>query len=160
MKKIPLNKGKISEFVIVDDEDFDFLSQWNWTIRRMATVNYARRTETTLVNGRRKNKTIHMHRVVLKLHDDTLIVDHVNGDGLDNRKCNVRACTYSQNHQNRHKSRQARKGVRQSSANRWQARIVVNGNEMHLGSFRSENEAAKAYADAARMHFGEFARPT
>jgi hypothetical protein len=99
-----------------------------------------------------------------------MFADHVNHNGLDNRKANLRPATHTQNVWHRRKfngrtsggfklaSRSKYKGVDWAhSMNRWRARILVNGKRIYLGSFNSELEAAKAYDLAAKKHHGQFA---
>ena len=103
-----------------------------------------------------------MHREILNtpLGAET---DHLNGDGLDNRKSNLRAASKSQNAGNarahRNSSRTSKfKGVTfERSTGRWVARIRRQGRMMTVGRFDDENDAASAYADAARRVFGAFA---
>ncbi len=89
-------------------------------------------------------------------------VDHINGNRLDNRKCNLRLATRSQNLQNSRKRTGCSsrfKGVNWLGQNkRWRARIKVFGKEIALGCFISELEAAEAYNKAAKEHFGDFAK--
>ena len=99
-----------------------------------------------------------MHRVITGYP----LVDHINGDGLDNRRANLRAATATQNNQNRRPSlsRSGFKGVTKSSkSNGWYARIRVNGKLIHLGCYPDPTSAARAYDAAALEHFGEFAWP-
>lgn len=89
------------------------------------------------------------------------LVDHVNGNPLDNRRANLRPATSAQNAQNRRVRRDSKaglKGVRQYRPGKWLARIQVHGERVHLGVYGSPAEAARAYDAAAREHFGEFAR--
>lgn len=107
-----------------------------------------------------------MSRLVLRLgRDDKVSVDHVNGDKLDNRKCNLRVCTHKQNLRNQKKHRNGAasyKGVSgratASGRVRYRATITVDYRQLCLGTFATELEAAVAYNAAALEHHGEFAR--
>lgn len=150
-KHISLGHGR---YTTVDDEDYEFLSRWKWCYQPRG-YGYAARS-----SGR--SKTFHMHRVIMNAPKG-LEVDHINGDGLDNRRSNLRLCTKAQNQYNqRPKCRGTSqfKGVSwKTTANRWVAQIQVNGRKLFLGYFQNETEAAQAYDQAARQLFGEFARP-
>lgn len=103
-----------------------------------------------------------MHRVILNTPKG-MESDHINGDGLDNRRCNLRICTTSQNQQNQQTQSRIKssgfKGVNWAKrANKWVARIVIAKKEMWLGSFDSELKAALAYDNAAKKYFGEFSK--
>lgn len=156
MKRIPLTQGK---FAIVSDADYAFLSQWKWCLHRTKGKEYACRN-----SPRPNRRTITMHRVVLERklgHSRFDLVDHRDTNGLNNQRRNLRSATTSQNHQNRVKSggRSQFKGVRQQvKGGRWQARIKVNGTDIHLGQFDTARAAARAYNRAAQRHFGKFAR--
>jgi hypothetical protein len=157
---VHLAGGKIS---LVDSDDYRWLSQWSWHAHRVRKTDkwYARRSATA--NGKRYCVT--MHRAILERHGYDLTcldVDHVNGDGLDNRLANIRPVTKAQNAYNRRKCpghTSAFKGVYfDSQRAKWRASIKVNGRTIQLGRYLTEEEAALAYNDAARMYFGEFAR--
>ena len=151
MKTILLTQGK---FTIVDNEDYEWLSQWKWGITKSKEgCYYAKRSRSH--NSKRYTEI--MHRTIMAARKEQQ-VDHINGDGLDNRRCNLRFCTHRQNIQNQ-KSRQnctsRYKGVcRPKKLKRWIARI----NQTYLGCFGNEVEAARAYDKAAKKLFGEFAR--
>lgn len=87
-------------------------------------------------------------------------LDHANGDKSDNRISNLRIASYQQNNANRRGWRKSISGVKGVSMKngRWFAQIMVNRKNIHLGYFETVEAAGKAYADAAKMHFGEFAR--
>jgi hypothetical protein len=99
-----------------------------------------------------------LHRVLLAAERGQ-IVDHINGDGLDNRRCNLRFATHSQNMANRKVARQGFKGVwldkRDGS---WRAEVHLGGKKVDLGTFPTEVDAARAYDRAAIVAYGSFAR--
>lgn len=152
MKYIILSNGKS---VKVSDCDFEELSKYNW---HYATVGYAFRNDTK--NYKRDSVLMHRHILGLSKGDGKL-VDHVNGDGLDNRRENIRICTKSQNQQNqkpRHTNRSKYKGVGYYKRDeKWRARIVVDGSDIELGKFTCETCAAVAYDEAAEKYHKDFA---
>lgn len=152
MKSIPLTHGK---FAIVDDEDYEWLMQWKW---QASEKGYATRTQWV---GNGKQKRISMHRLINKTPDG-LETDHINGNRLDNRKCNLRTCTNAENQQNRRKKEgttSVYKGVHWNSKDkRWYALIKHDGKTTYLGSFKNEIDAATTYNKAASEIHGEFAR--
>ena len=152
VKEIELTKGKIT---IVDDKDYEWLSQYKWHALKGTNTSYAGRS---IRNGNKKEHFL-MHRLILQVPKD-FEVDHRNGNGLDNRRENLRPCTKSQNQQNRHILKGTTSRFRGVSSNRdkWRARIKFLQKEQHLGTFTSEEDAAEAYNTAARTYFGEFAR--
>ena len=154
MKLIPLTRGK---FAKVDDADFEWLNQWNWTaFQRPEYPNLTYAIRSVHPN----QHTLYMHRVILGLTNPKVKTDHKNGNGLDNRRSNIRAATSQQNGFNtriRRDNRSGFKGVRRSEDNKkWVARIRLDGQRHHLGTFNSAKEAAAAYRSAARQAHGEF----
>lgn len=149
MKVIELTKGYVT---IVDDEMFDQLAQYRWHL----SSGYARRQY--------RGVKIYMHRVIYgELKCLGKDIDHKNGDRLDNRRCNLRVCSESQNLQNKKISSNNKvgfKGVSWDKLNsKFVARIQVpNGRYLNLGRFKKIEDASIAYQIAATKHFGEFAR--
>ena len=149
MIEYPLN-GYI---ILVDDEDGYLLRQWNWYIHKTKHTFYVRGYPI----GNRKGGLFYMHKIILGNVGE---VDHENGNGLDNRRSNIRIATRSQNNANRYtvQSRSSQsKGVHwESSTGRWRAEITKDGVRYRLGRFNSQEEAAIAYHRKAQELFSEF----
>jgi len=154
-KQIPLTQGK---FALVDDEDFEFLSQWKWLYHKGYAV---RNRFIGIFKKYKKVEHICMHRVIVNtpVGKET---DHVNGDKLDNRKENLRICTREQNSRNRKLDIDSTSGFKgvfwMGERQKWRSGIRVNSKFLYLGYFKTALEAAKAYNIAARRYFGRFAR--
>ena len=163
MKEIKLfGKNRSGLVALVDDEDFERVNQYKWwRTQRRRKSNYAQGR----VKGRRM---ILLHRFVLGIEDKpTPHIDHINRDGLDNRRCNLRLVTNSQNQQNSKKRRayggkptsSQFKGVCFHSGHKtWGASFRKDNKSYHIGYFNTEIEAAKAYNKFAKENFGKFAR--
>lgn len=155
MKKIPLT-GKYAEgrFAFVDDEDFELVNQFKWWCFRTGNKEYAQ--------SRKKGsqEKLYLHRLILR-PKGKLEVDHIDGNGLDNRRKNIRLCTHQQNEFNQQLSKRNKsgyKGVYFSKDHRkWRAQITVNNCVKFLGFFITPEEASYAYNKAAKQQFGEFA---
>lgn len=148
IRVIPLTQGKNA---IVDAEDYDWLSQWNWQAWEDSRGHwYAKRGE--------RGKSILMHRQILK--SDSAEIDHKNRDTLDNRRTNLRGATVAQNQWNTGRStrnRSGHKGVSWSSRQRrWVVQAVLNNKSFYLGSYYSKQIAARVYDDFCESHHGAF----
>lgn len=147
---IHLTKGFVA---LVDDEDYNKLIETKWHYSN----GYAK--HRSWENGKRTCMSI--HRVVMNAQPGQE-VDHINGNGLDNRRANLRFATHSQNLCNSKKRVDGKlskyKGVTRHN-NKWKAQIQGCGIYKHIGYFTDEVEAALAYDAKAREYFGEFARP-
>lgn len=157
-KKIWLH-GRHGEgkYALVDDEDWERLNEWDWYVQFVSVhLQYVCRYERR--NG--KKMTVLMHREIAETPRGWH-TDHVNGNGLDNRRVNLRICSHAENMRNRRPQGGASqyKGVFASShSNAWRAEIKVGGARIRLGSWTHEDDAAKAYDAAARYYHGEFAQ--
>ena|SRR5258708_10628396 len=156
MKLLKLTQGKFS---LVDDEDFDNFNKFKWCACWNPSPKsfYARRS---IYPGNNKQLSIFLHREIMKAPKG-MDVDHINHDGLDNRKENLRVCTRSQNMGNRSSlSSNNKTGFRGVHWNKflrkWRAIIEANGNRIDLGVFSEKTKAAKAYEEANKKYFGEF----
>lgn len=149
---ITLNYGMTA---LVDVEDFANVTKYNWRRYKGRYTFYA----ATKIN----NKPIAMHRFILGLTDPKILADHKNGNGLDNRRENLRECGYEGNARNRKMNNNNKrvsslyKGVCKTKFGRWSARIKFNKKDIWLGAFLDEKEAAIAYDNAAKKYYGEFA---
>lgn len=153
-KQIQLSQGKVA---LVDDEDFDRLAPHKWYVRKDKHGKYyALRSAWGLMR-----KTVYMHREIIGAPRG-MIVDHVNGNALDNQRSNLRLCTNSENMCNRGKQTDNTSGYKgvtwNSHRRRWQAQIKLNGKMVQSGRFDTPEDAARAYDEAARKHHGEFAK--
>lgn len=161
MREVPLSLGRYrapQEIVaFVDDEDFERVSEMKWRLF------FGSQKKMYAANGR----CLLMHRFVLDAPEG-MEVGHINGNGLDNTRANMRLATHSQNlaNQSSHLMRKGRptnsqfKGVTllEGRLRPWRATISVNRKQHFLGYYEDETDAAWAYDAAARLHFGEFAR--
>lgn len=156
-RKIPLTKG---QFAIVDNIDYEMLAGYKWCALRKGRTFYAeRRYETE--RGVWKQRHISMHRQILD-EPAGLCVDHINHNGLDNRRANLRIVTLEQNNWNSRKCRgnfsSQYKGVSWSNrCGKWLAKIVYKGKSIYIGYFDDEVSAARAYDAKAKEMFGEYA---
>lgn len=156
MKEIPVSRGMVA---LVDDEDFDLVGHLRWyaSIVNKGSCFYAARHTS---RKSEKHMVIYMHRIILNAPSG-MDVDHINGNGLDNQKKNLRLCNHQQNMCNIRKRKGASslyKGVHWAKIHqRWVAKIEVNKKIRAVGVFRTEIEAALAYNEAAKELHGEYA---
>lgn len=156
MKEIRLTQGKVA---LVDDADYAYLIGCKWyAINRYGDVWHAYTPVKHTITG--KQTTLYIHRLIM-IATPSQEIDHKNGNGLDNRRSNLRIVTRRQNQQNQRPQRNASsiyKGVSwDKSTGKWIAIIKADGKQYNLGRFRDEIKAATVYDNAARYYFGEFA---
>jgi len=153
MKEIELSNGGIA---LVDDEDYEFFAHWKWNRTESRGKVYAHRC--FWVRGEDRRVTYPMHAFLMIGHGGVQI-DHIDGNGLNNQKYNLRSASVNQNQYNaklRSDSSTGFKGVA-SVRGRFHAQIQANKKHTYLGSFETPVEAALAYDSAARRLHGEFA---
>lgn len=149
--QIPLGRGHVA---LIDEADFPTIEPFRWHALVRRGVVYAGACPG-------KKDRLLMHRLIMGATKGT-VVDHISHDGLDNRRSNLRVCSQSQNQANQLVQANTRKtsrfkGVSLNKGGRWSATIQVRGQRLRLGTFGSEDDAARAYDQAANDAFGEFA---
>jgi hypothetical protein len=153
VRYIPLTQGK---YAIVDAEDYERVSRYKWCLSRSGNQLYAQR--------RSHGKTIRMHQFIMN-PPKGMVVDHIDGNGLNNRRSNLRICTRRQNGWNLR--RRKRPGAPsqyvgvypyKDRPGKWYVKVQCRGEVTNLGPFDSDIEAARARDRKARELFGEFAR--
>lgn len=164
MKEIQLTQNK---FALVDDEDFEEINKYKWFAIKNKNTYYAERYNKSETGP----KHIKMHRQILNITDSKILGDHINMNGLDNQKSNLRIANKTQNGSNRKSkpgSTSKYLGVslttkywyvnkEKRACTAWRATIRINGIQTHLGHFKEEIEAAKAYNEMAIKIHGEYA---
>lgn len=147
-------QGRVNGKILIDSADLERCKRYTWHIEKF--VNRRLQYGASCFNG----KTIRIHRLILNVHDGTVQVDHINHNGLDNRRCNLRLCNNRENNCNKdfRKMRHASKlatGVRQIKG-RYFARIMVYKKEIALGGYKTLEEAVAARKRAEEKYFKEF----
>lgn len=154
--EVPLTRGYVA---LIDEVDADRVLTLRWYVMVNKNTAYARRS-LNWTGGKRPSQLL--HRFVLGVTDPGVHVDHIDGNGLNNRRENLRECTRTQNLGNSKRAvnnRTGFKGVMHHERHgRYYARICVNGKQTYLGNFGTADEAHEAYCMAATVHFGAFAR--
>lgn len=152
---IPL-RGKYNHLcAIVDAEDAERLSRFKWNAAIRGGCRHVRRA----YRDGYQVVTVYLHTEVMGTPPSGMVIDHINGNGLDNRKCNLRFATPRQNMANRRSRKTQQSGYKGvfAARNKWSARITCKGVREYIGIFDTPEEAARAYDEAAKIIHGEFA---
>lgn len=141
--------------MLIDDEDYDLVSKYIWYASPNTVGGFYASTKI-----KDTNSTLYSHRLIMGFPKG-MVVDHINHDTLDNRKSNLRICTQSQNAFNRGLQRQNTSGYKgvhfYKRKDKYMAYIDVNRKRIHLGYFKTAQEAAKKYNEVALFLVGEYA---
>lgn len=137
----------------MDDEDYEWLNEYKWHIDAYGYAGAAIK-----INNKWVKKI--MHRLLINTPNG-MEIDHIDNNGLNNQKSNLRIVTHHQNIMNKSKRKNGSSIFRGvgwcKAANKWQARISLNKKEHYIGIFKNEKDAAKAYNERAIELFGEYA---
>lgn len=149
---------------MVDDEDFEWLNQFKWHV---SGNGYATNTRYIRGSGRRNQKSVntYMHRMIMA-NPQGKKIDHIDGDGFNNQKSNLRVCSNAENSRNSSKSKSNTSGFKGvflhdpkiRLAKPWRARLRFNRENYHLGFYTTKEEAARAYNEGALKYFGKYAK--
>lgn len=157
MKTIPLTQGKVA---LVDDEDYDALAAHRWYAKKSRGSRfYAVRNGP---QGRGPRQTVLMHAAIAGTPTG-MVTDHIDRDGLNNQRSNLRVCNIAENASNRGKNKNNSTGFKgvgrhpRHESNLWVAQIWKLNRRIHLGVFPTAEAAARAYDEAAPLHHGKFA---
>lgn len=160
MIKVVLSQGYEA---MIDDEDYGLISKHKWHVSPGKAGNkYA--GCGIWQKGKNYTKNVPMHRMIMNVTDPKIQVDHIDGNGLNNQRSNLRLATNQQNSFGSRKSfnklySSKYKGVSfDKSREKWAAKIQINRKYKYLGRYETELEAAQAYNVAAVRHFGEYAK--
>lgn len=149
-KEILLTRGY---FTTVDDEDFEAMNSLKWyaSVKPRGRVVAERRIKD--------HRSISLHRLLMNPSPEN-VIDHINGNALDNRRCNLRECSKRQNAFNQRKhsdNTSGYKGVSKISSGKWRAEIGVSYKRIYIGCFETPELAAQAYDIRAQEMYGEYA---
>jgi len=161
--------------ILFDECDIELIESHNWQIKKCVNTFYAQAhiphpdggwyiracSKTGKIKRGRRRTTLKLHRLIMK-PSKGMMVDHINGDGLDNRRENLRVCTHAENQRNarrRNDNKSGSKGVSwNKNAKKWRSQIRHEGKVRHIGLFESREEAARAWDAKAKEYHGKYAQ--
>lgn len=144
--------------IIFDKEEKEKVDLLTWSTLKATNTKYAICCKK--ING--ENKYIYFHRYILGLNESSMFVDHINHNGLDNRKCNLRIVTASENMMNQYKQKRKKSSIYKGvcfdkKKNLWESYIHKNNKKIFLGYFKNQKDAAIAYNEKAKILYGKYA---
>jgi hypothetical protein len=163
MRQIPLYRRKeVAGHALVDDADYEALAAHRWTLLQSKYTNYAVRSEH-IAGTANASRMFYMHRVVLGLPQEgarKIQCDHINRNGLDNRRANLRTVTHAENQHNRRKFKNNKSGIvgvtftkgRPGSDGSWLAGLYRDGAYIHRSTHKTKEAAGEAYAQALALY--------
>lgn len=162
MKTIELSRGR--DQAVVDDEDYEYLNQWRWQVIIRGNTKHAMRRKHLYVDedGNQVQTTIYMHRLIAERAgiDTSQLIDHIDRDGLNNQRNNLRPATKKQNAENTVSHSHNTSGHRGVSwykqTKKWSAQITQNGKKIHLGYFSDKDEAIKERLKAEKKYWTHY----
>ena len=138
---------------LIDVEDIDLVKNIKWHRTNLQRSTY-------YCHSNDKNWKC-IHRLIMNVTDPDVIIDHINHDGLDNRKCNLRICTNQQNICNCKIPKNNKSGVKgvywSKDKNKWTVQVTINNKTKYIGRYDDFDEAVKARLEAEKKYYGEFA---
>ena len=142
------------------DDKFEYLLETKWYVRLEKSGKVGAIRSNEKING--KHKTILLHRKILKISDKNIVIDHIDGNPLNNRLSNLRICSQNDNNKNasiRKDNTSGYKGVYfDKISNKWKSSIQSNKKRIILGLFNTPEEAYAAYCEASKKYHGEYGR--
>jgi len=151
--RVPVSGGKA--FAIIDADDAERVLAIKWCFNRVMNGKQYVHYRTKKSDG---NKMLKLHRFIMDVSDRSMCVDHINGDPLDNRKCNLRVCKQGENMRNYRNAwgKEGVRGVMETKTGKYRSRIRYNNKLYHIGIFDTQHDASVAYAFASSLLHGEF----
>lgn len=153
-----VGKKGAGRFALIDEADLEHVSRYKWSLLvPNPACPHGAYTQAWVIDKEDVKYRTTLHRLIMEAITGQL-VDHINGDGLDNRRCNLRLVTREQNQRNRRaRNGSSYKGITQTPSGKWRARIEVEGLSRHLGQFETPLAASLAYYHACIDSFGSYA---
>ena len=158
--KLYNQKSEVIAETIFDKENYEKVKLYKWGLRKAHKQGYPNYVYTV---NKISGENIYLHHFIMNSNQQEIMIDHIDSDGLNNCKNNLRFCSNSENHMNKTKNFKGNQSgfkgvVFHPKTGKWQAQTHINGKQTYLGIYNTPEEAAKAYNIAVKEHYGEFAK--